>query len=100
MTTTDPAPLHLQARAGQALTIALDAQPGAGLVWQPPAAPAGCQLTSAGGQSAGAGDGAATVQSFVLTCAGAGQRQLRFELKRPWEIEVRTVQRVIVEVAA
>ena len=72
--------------------------PGAGVTWQAPAAPAGCRLTTADSQPAGAGVGGPTLQRFVLTCDQPGERQLRFELKRPWEAEVRAVQPVIVSV--
>lgn len=91
-------PLHLQAHAGQALTVQLESMAGAGLVWQAPAAPAGCSLAEADSAAAGAGVGGPTLQRFVLTCGQAGERHLRFELKRPWESEVRAVQAVVVTV--
>jgi predicted secreted protein len=98
MPAIDHAPMHLLARAGQALTIELESIPGAGVTWQLPAAPAGCSLTAADSQPASAGVGGAALQRFVLTCDQAGERRLRFELKRPWESEVRAVQPVVVSV--
>ena len=95
----DHAPMHLQASAGQALTIELESTPGAGVVWQLPAAPAGCTVSDAGAVPSGAGVGGSATQRFVLTCHQAGERRLRFELKRPWEAEVRAVQAVVVTVA-
>lgn len=91
-------PLHLQASAGQPLTVQLESMPGAGVVWQASAAPAGCSLTEADSAAAGAGVGGPTLQRFTLTCGQAGERHLRFELKRPWESEVRAVQAVVVTV--
>ena len=99
MPTIDHPPMHLQASAGQALTIALESTPGAGVVWQLPAAPAGCTLSEAGALPSGGGVGGSATQRFVLTCHQAGERHLRFELKRPWEAELRAVQPVVVSVA-
>ena len=98
MPAIDHAPTHLQASAGQALTIELESTPGAGVVWQPPAAPAGCTLSDAGALPSSSGVGGSATQRFVLVCQQAGQRHLRFELKRPWESEVRAVQPVVVTV--
>lgn len=97
-TPTEHPPITLQARAGEALEIALDAMPGAGVLWQPPAAPAGCTLTEADMQRAGSGTGGAMRQRFVLTCDGPGQHCLRFDYKRPWEDTVRARQSVTVQV--
>lgn len=99
MPAIDHAPLHLQASTGQPLTISLDATPGAGVVWQLPAAPAGCRLSEASAVPGGSGIGGSATQRFVLTCEQAGERRLRFELKRPWESEVRAVQAVRVTVS-
>ena len=99
MPAIDHPPMHLHANAGQALTIALESTPGAGVVWQMPAAPAGCSLSEAGVLPGGGGVGGSATQRFVLTCQQAGERHLRFELKRPWESEVRAVQAVVVSVA-
>ena len=98
MPSIDHAPMHLQANAGQALTIELESTPGAGVVWQLPAAPAGCTLTDAGALPSSGGVGGSATQRFVLSCPQAGERHLRFELKRPWESEVRAVQPVVVSV--
>ena len=98
MPAIDHAPLHLQANAGQALTIALESMPGAGVTWQAPAAPAGCSLTAADSLPTGTGVGGPALQRFVLTCDQPGERQLRFELKRPWEAEVRAAQPAVVNV--
>ena len=94
----DHAPMHLQASAGQALSIELESTPGAGVVWQLPAAPAGCTLSDADSRPSSGGVGGSATQRFVLICAKAGERYLRFELKRPWESEVRAVQPVVVSV--
>lgn len=99
MPAIDHAPMHLQASAGQALTIALQSMPGAGVVWLLPGAPAGCTLSESASQASGAGVGGPSLQHFVLTCSRAGQHHLRFELKRPWEAEVRAVQPVLVTVS-
>lgn len=98
MPAIDHAPMHLQASAGQALTIELESTPGAGVVWQLPAAPAGCTLSDAGAVAIGGAVGGSATQRFVLICHQAGERHLRFELKRPWESEVRAVQAVVVAV--
>ena len=92
------APMHLQAAAGQPLRIELEAMPGAGVVWALPAAPPGCRLDALESQPAGAGVGGATLQRFTLICDQAGRHSLRFELKRPWESEVRAVQPIEVTV--
>jgi len=98
MPAIDHAPMHLQASTGQPLTIALESTPGAGVVWQVPAAPAHCSLTEASAVAGGGGVGGSATQRFVLLCHQAGERHLRFELKRPWEAEVRAVQPVVVSV--
>ena len=98
MPAIDHPPLHLQATAGQALTIALPSIPGSGVIWQLPAAPTGCSLTEADSQASGAGMGGESRQQFVLTCDAAGQHDLRFELKRPGESVLRAVQPVRVTV--
>jgi len=98
MTTIDHPPLLLSAQAGQPVVIALDSMPGAGMLWQPPEAPAGCRLEVADSVPVGAGVGGPAQQRFVLTCGEPGERQLRFELKRPWEAKVQAVQPVVVQV--
>ena len=97
-TPIDHAPITLQAQAGQALHIDLGALPGAGMVWQAPAAPDGCTLEDGGMQAAGAGVGGAAQQRFILTCNTPGERSLQFSYKRPWESEVRARQTVKVSV--
>jgi len=97
-TPIDHPPIILQASAGQAVQISLDAMPGAGMQWQAPPAPPGCTLTDAGFGEAGAGVGGAVQQRFVLTCAGPGAHTLRFDYKRPWEDTVRARQTVQVKV--
>lgn len=99
MPAIDHAPMHLQTSAGQPLTIALESTPGAGVVWQLPAAPAGCSLRDGGSVPGGAGIGGSAIQHFVLTCDQPGERRLRFQLKRPWESEVRAVQAVVVKIS-
>lgn len=94
-------PITLQARTGEAVEIALDAMPGAGLQWQAPAAPAGCTLAEADGQApqdTGAGVGGGTRQRFLLTCSTPGTHTLTFDYKRPWEAAVRACQPVVVQV--
>lgn len=91
-------PIHLQASAGQALEITLDAVPGAGMQWQAPAAPPGCTLADGGMQPGGTGVGGSARQRFVLTCSGPGAHTLRFDYKRPWEPDVRARQTVTVQV--
>ena len=99
MTTPIEHPLiTLQASAGQALEISLDAVPGAGMQWQAPAAPPGCTLTDAGFTEAGSGVGGGAHQRFVLTCTSPGAHTLRFDYKRPWEDAVRARQAVTVKV--
>ena len=97
-TPIDHPPITLQASAGQAVQISLDAMPGAGLQWQAPPAPAGCTLTDAGFTAAGAGVGGGAQQRFVLTCSTPGARTLQFDYKRPWEDAVRARQAVVVKV--
>ena len=92
-------PISLQASAGQAVEITLDAVPGAGMQWQAPAAPAGCTLADVGmQQGGGTGVGGSARQRFVLTCSTAGAHTLHFDYKRPWESEVRARQAVKVQV--
>lgn len=91
-------PIRLQASVAQTLVIELEAMPGAALVWSPPAAPDGCTLTRADSVPDGSGIGGPARQRFMLVCGTPGQRQLRFELGRPWESVVRAVQQVEVEV--
>jgi Chagasin family peptidase inhibitor I42 len=98
MPRTDRPALSLQARAGQALTIALDAQPGAGLLWHAPPAPPGCTLVADGRSEAGAGDGGAVQQRFLFTAAAAGEHTLRFVLQRSWDDQPHAVQPVTVQV--
>ena len=98
MPAIDHPPMHLQASTGQPVSILLESTPGAGVVWQAPAAPAHCSLSDAGAQPSGSGVGGSATQRFVLTCSQAGEQHLRFELKRPWESEVRAVQPVVVKV--
>ena len=92
-------PRSLQGRPGQALVITLDAAPGAGLLWQPPPAPAGCQLQPGALQPAGAGEGSAQQQPFVFSSAAVGHWSLRFELRRDWEAQPQAVQVIEVTVA-
>jgi predicted secreted protein len=98
MTVIAHPPLQLQATAGQALVIELESTPSAGVMWQLPAAPQGCTLTEGDTAPAGPGVGGSARQRFVLTCGKPGAQQLQFELKRPWESEVRAVQPVSVKV--
>lgn len=94
MRTVEHPPLQLQTAAGRSLDIVLDAAPGAGLLWQAPAAPAGCTLKVAGHAPAGAGDGGPVQQRFAFEAARAGQWTLRFELRRDWEGSAHAVQPV------
>ncbi len=98
MPRTDRPALQLQARVGQPLAIVLDASPGAGLLWQAPAAPAGCQLVAEAHRPAGAGDGGGVQQRFVFTAAAAGSQTLRFVLKRDWESAAQAAQDVAIRV--
>ena len=98
MPAPDRPPLHLQAAAGQALTIVLDAQPAAGLLWRAPVAPAGCHLVADGQVAGGAGDGSAVQQRFQFTSTGAGTHTLKFLLQRPWGDAPEAVQPVLVNV--
>jgi inhibitor of cysteine peptidase len=98
MPVIDHPPLKLQASTGQPLVIALAAMPGAGAMWQAPAAPPGCSLTESATQESGPGTGGPAMQQFVLTCDRPGELQLRFEFKRPWEAALRAVQAVVVNV--
>lgn len=90
--------IQLQAGVGQPLLIELQATPSAALVWSPTVAPGDCTLTQADSVPDGSGVGGHALQRFTFVCTSAGQRQLRFELKRPWESTVRAVQRVDVDV--
>jgi predicted secreted protein len=85
MPTADRPPMHLQAAAGQPLTITLDGNPGGGWLWHAPAAPPGCQLAEITPASAGAGEGGAVQQRFVFSSAAAGTHPLRFEQRRAWD---------------
>ncbi len=99
MPSPDRPALHLQARAGQPLAIMLDASPGAGLLWQPPAAPTGCQLVAGPSVPGGAGDGGGMQQRFDFTAAAGGTHSLRFVLQRAWEDKPQAVLLVQVSVA-
>lgn len=98
MPSRDRPTLPLLATAGQPLAIVLDAQPGAGLLWQAPPAPAGCQLVADGQAPAGAGDGGGVQQRFLFTAPAAGSHSLRFALQRSWEDAAQAVQMVAVTV--
>ncbi len=90
--------IQLQSSVGQPLLIELEATPGAAVVWSPPVAPDDCTLTQSDSVPDGSGVGGQALQRFTFVCTSAGQRQLRFELRRPWETVVRAVQRVDVDV--
>ena len=90
--------MQLQATAGQPLAITLDASPGAGLLWSPPSAPAGCQLVADGQSPSGAGEGGGVQQRFLFTAPAAGQHALRFVLQRDWEGQPQAVQPVSIQV--
>ncbi|OGA99414.1 MAG: hypothetical protein A3E25_17780 [Burkholderiales bacterium RIFCSPHIGHO2_12_FULL_69_20] len=94
MRTLEHPPLQLQATAGRSLDIVLDSAPGAGLLWQPPAAPAGCTLKAAGHAPGGAGEGAGQQQHFAFEATKPGKWTLRFELRRAWESSAHAVQPV------
>jgi hypothetical protein len=94
MRTLEHPPLQLQAAAGRPLDIVLDAAPGAGLLWQAPAAPDGCTLKAGARAPAGAGEGAGMQQHFAFQAGQAGQWTLRFELRRDWESSAHAVQPV------
>ena len=81
-----------------ALAIVLDANPTAGMLWQAPAAPAGCSLVADGQTAGGAGDGAGVQQHFAFTANAAGQHALRFVLQRAWEPQPQAVQPVAITV--
>lgn len=98
MRTLEHPPLQLQAAAGRPLDIVLDGAPGAGLLWQAPAAPAGCTLKATGSATGGAGEGAGMQQHFAFQAGKAGQWTLRFELRRDWESTAHAVQPVQVTV--
>jgi len=98
MPSTDRPILQRQATVGQPLTIVLDATPGAGMLWQAPAAPAGCSLVDDEHLPGGAGVGAGLQQRFVFTASAAGQHVLRFVLQRSWEAQPQAVQPVAITV--
>ena len=98
MPTLDRPPLRLNTPAGQALTIALDSNPGGGWLWQAPAAPAGCHLAEAPPASAGAGEGGSVQQRFIFSSASVGTHQLRFEQSRAWDTPAKAVQVVHISV--
>lgn len=98
MASRDRPTLPLLATAGQPLAIVLDAQPGAGLLWQAPTPPAGCQLVADGQAPAGAGDGGGVQQRFLFTAPQAGSHSLRFVLQRSWDDAPQAVQMVAVTV--
>lgn len=98
MPSRDRPTLQLQATAGQPLLILLDALPGAGLLWQAPPAPAGCQLVADGQAPAGAGEGSSVQQRFAFTAPAAGHHLLRFMLQRSWDQQPHAVQPVAVRV--
>ena len=91
--------LHYQAQVGQAVTIDLEAMPGAALIWDAPPAPSDCTLSRAEGVQTGADIGGPALQRFILVCRTPGRLELRFEKKRPWEAIVRAVQPVSVDVS-
>lgn len=94
MSTLEYPPLQLQTVAGRPLDIVLDAAPGAGLLWQAPAAPDACTLKATGRTPGGAGVGGGMQQHFSFEAAKAGQWTLRFELRRDWESSAHAVQPV------
>lgn len=98
MRTIEHPPLQLQGTVGRPLDIVLDGAPAAGLLWQPPAAPAGCTLKGAGRQPGGAGVGGGVQQHFAFEAGQSGHWTLRFELRRDWESAAQAVQPVSVTV--
>lgn len=98
MPSRDRPTLPQLATAGQPLAIVLDALPGAGLLWQAPPPPAGCQLVADGRAPAGAGDGSSVQQRFLFTAPAAGSHSLRFVLQRSWDDAPQAVQMVAVTV--
>ena len=98
MPSTDRPTLQRQTAVGQPLTIVLDANPGAGMLWQAPDAPAGCSLVADGHVPGGAGDGAGVQQHFVFTAHAPGRHALRFVLQRSWEAQPQAVQVISVTV--
>ncbi len=98
MTSPERHALQLQATAGQALLIVLDAQPSAGLLWEAPPAPAGCTLVADGQVAAGTGDGGGVQQRFQFTAAAAGSHTLQFALQRSWDAQPQVRQPVTIRV--
>ncbi|MDH4392620.1 MAG: protease inhibitor I42 family protein [Aquabacterium sp.] len=98
MPSRDRPTLHLLATAGKPLAIMLDAQPSAGLLWQAPPPPSGCQLVADSQAPAGAGDGGGVQQQFKFTAPVAGDYSLRFALQRSWDDQPLAVQVVAVTV--
>jgi inhibitor of cysteine peptidase len=95
---TPRAPIELRAACGEAVEIALEAFPGAGALWSAPPIPDGCRLDEGARRSGGGGIGGPALQCFAFAAARPGRYVLRFELRRPWEDEVRAVQPVSVDV--
>jgi Chagasin family peptidase inhibitor I42 len=91
-------PLVIESVVAHEVVIELEATPGAAMMWQRPNPPAGCQLSE--GEivpKPGSAIGGQALQRFVFCCVRPGQVELLFELKRPWESEVRAVQQVTVK---
>lgn len=98
MPLTPRAPIELRAACGETVEIALEAFPGAGALWSASLTPAGCRLDEGARRGEGSGIGGPALQCFVFAAAQPGRYDLRFELRRPWEEEVRAVQPVRVDV--
>jgi predicted secreted protein len=90
----------LEAVTGQEVEVALESFPGSGAIWHHHnAAP---EILEFLGETRTATDesiGGAVRQSFRFRADRPGSYELSFELKRPWEREVRRRKTILVRVA-
>ena len=89
--------INLTAQAGEHVEVALQSTPSTGAIWR--LAPDVRRPDSLEEhREPTPGVGGAVTQLFTFCYAKPGEYQLAFDLKRPWEPEVRNHVRVTVEV--
>jgi hypothetical protein len=90
----------LEAVTGQEVEVALESFPGSGAIWHHHnAAPEILELLGETRTAADKSIGGAVRQSCRFTSHQPGSSELSFELKRPWEQEVRRRKTFVVRVA-
>ena len=98
MTVTDLR-LTVDTRLGEEFAIRLDSIPGTGAIWHVAQGPGGADLVREISESHGTDIRSPATQTFVFRSTLPGTHELRFELKRGWEREVRRRAVAVVSVS-